>query len=73
MWRQVVTKGRSLISAIAIFTLLCAVVAIAITFLWWVYPFCDVRCLLVGRWLIAMLVVLWLLSTKHIVINPHAD
>jgi len=64
-------RGCKLISSLAVFTFLCALIAILLTVIWCAYPFCDVQYMMFGRWIAAGIIGLYLVITKRIVINPH--
>ena len=71
MRHHIVLRGCGFISTVAIFTLLCTLIAIVLTIIWWVCPFCAVNYIVIARWPVAVIVILYLIFTKRIIINPH--
>lgn len=60
---------RKLLSRIAIFMAVCALVAVLVTVFWWMLPLCSEQFMQIGRWVIACGVTLWLIVTKKLIIN----
>lgn len=60
---------RSVISDIAVFILLWALVVIIITAIWWIVPFCNREYFLAGRWIIGFCFLVFLILRGNIIIN----
>ena len=58
-----------IISSVAIFVLICSLIAMIMTVLWWLFPICSKSLMFFGRWIISITVTLWLLATRRLVIN----
>lgn len=62
-------KLRRLISSIAVFVAIWAMLACIITIAWWLMPLCAETTMLYARWMISAVLLLWLLKSKHLKIN----
>lgn len=69
MVRNMVKKLRKLISSIAVFVTIWALLACAITILWWIIPICSEQIMLFARWIISAFFLIWFLLTRRLSIN----
>ena len=62
-------KLRWLISSIAVFVAIWSVIVIIITVAWYMVPLCSEKILLDFRWQIGLIVIIYLLGSRHLKIN----
>lgn len=58
-----------LISSVAIFMLICSLIAMVVSVLWWLFPICSQSFMFSGRWVISVAITSWLLVTRRLIIN----
>lgn len=66
---NILIKLRELVSYIAVFVTIWALIACAITFLWWIMPFCSENIMFIGRWLVSGVIIIWMITTRRLTIN----
>ena len=69
MFSNMFGKFRWLISSIAVFVTIWAVLASIITIMWWLMPIVPESFMLNARWGISAAIICWLLGTRRLTIN----
>jgi len=62
-------KLRWLISSIAVFVAIWSVIVIIITVAWYMVPLCSEEFLLGFRWQVGLMIMIYLLGSRHLKIN----
>ena len=62
-------KLRWLISSIAVFVAIWSVIVIIITVAWYMVPLCSEESLLGFRWQLGLIIMIYLLGSRHLKIN----
>lgn len=60
---------RKVVSNIAIFMAICAVIVCVITILWWIFPIGNESLMKIARWILGTTITFVLIRTKKVKIN----
>lgn len=69
MFSNILGKLRWLISSVAVFVAIWAILAIIVTVVWWMLPIVSESFMLSARWVVGAVIMCWLLITRRLTIN----